>query len=74
MYMKDSRWKAVHGQVPCVSAEPTAEAGGQVLGKTDSSELAVGKILVYAFSLLGGLIRRPVKSLEVSPLTSISFE
>lgn len=74
MYVRVSRWKAVHGQVPCISAEPAAEAGGQVLGKTDSSALAVGKILVYAFSLFGGLIRRPVKSLGVSPLTSISFE
>lgn len=74
MYMRASRWKAVHGQVPCVCAEPVAEAGGQVLGKADSSALAVGKIVVHAFSLLGGLIRRPVKSLGVPSLTSISFE
>lgn len=78
MHMKVSRQKTVHSQVPCLSAEPMAEAGEQILERTDrqltSSVLAVQKLAVCAFSPLSGLIQRPVKSLGFSLLTSISFE
>jgi len=38
------------------------------------SVLAVQMLVVCAFSLFGGLIQRPVKSLGASPLTSVNFE
>lgn len=38
------------------------------------SVLAVQMLAECAFSPLGGLFQRPVKSLRASPLTSISFE